>query len=235
MKTFALTHIGLNKEKNEDRYLIKRINNGSILFAVADGMGGEAAGEYAAKILLNKMAGVQQNSILNEQQLSLLVKEADRAVFNEADKNSTLEGMGTTLTGALLRNGTLHWSHVGDSRLYVMQQNELRQITKDQNMAQFLFEEGEISAEEVNVHPSRNQLDQCVGCGECIPDMGQLAVNVGDMLILTTDGLHAELTFGELYAVLNSTADIETKAKLLIKTVSDSSGKDDMTIVIAQF
>lgn len=234
MKISALTRIGLDKGKNEDRYLVRKINNNATLFAVADGMGGEVAGDYAAEISLEMMADLLENEIFDEQKLSLFVKEADRAVLNKAKKNNALEGMGTTLTCALLQERILYWSHVGDSRLYAVQNGELFQITKDQNMAQFLFEEGEISAEDINVHPSRNQIDQSLGCGECIPVKGKLAVSVGDMVILTTDGLHSALTFEKLYSVLKSKADVETKAQRLIKMALDASGKDDMTIVIVE-
>jgi PPM family protein phosphatase len=234
LKTFAVTQIGKNKKKNEDRYLIKNNSDGSVLFAIADGLGGEVAGDYAAEIIMRRMKGIKQHFILNKPKLSVFVKEADRAILDEVKRNNSLEGMGSTLTCALLQNGVLYWAHVGDSRLFVLRQNELIQITTDQNMAQFLLEEGEISAEQARVHPSRNQLDQCVGCGDCIPDTGQVKINTGDILILTTDGLHGEMTFETFCSVLTATIDIETKAKQLIKTVSGSGGKDDMTIVIAE-
>jgi len=235
LKTFALSRTGLGKRKNEDRHLIKEISNGTWLFAVADGMGGEAAGEYAAQISVEKMADIPCNRVLDERKLSLFVKSVDRAVLNEANKHQTLQGMGSTLTCALLQGGILYWSHVGDSRLYVLRKGELRQITKDQNMAQFLFEEGEITEEEVNVHPSRNQVDQNVGCGGCIPVRGRLGIDPGDMILLTTDGLHSELTFQKLYSILISAGGIASKGRSLIKTAADSGARDDMTLVIAEF
>ena len=234
MKTFALTHAGWVRKKNEDRYLTRKITDGSILLAVADGMGGEAAGDYAAELIMKKLASVKTSNRDIRRQLSLLVKKADRSIVDEVKKNSVLEGMGSTITCALLRDGIVHWIHVGDSRLYVMNNRELIQITKDQNMAQFLLEEGEITAEEARFHPSRNQLDQCVGCGDCEPDMGYFEIEIGNLLVLTTDGLHEAITPENMSFILTSQTDIKTKAKSLIKTALEAGGKDNATIVIAE-
>ncbi len=234
MKSFGRTHTGLSRKKNEDRYLIKKISGGSVLLAVADGMGGEVAGEYAAGMTINKMAAIRQNPIENERQLSQLVQEADRAIIDEVKKNSALEGMGCTITCALLRDGVIHWVHVGDSRLVVIRNQEVIQITKDQNMAQFLLEEGEITAEEARLHPSQNQLDQCVGCGDSKPDMGRLEIKAGNLLMLTTDGLHLQVPSETISSILTAPDDIETKAGLLIKAALDAGGKDNMTVLITE-
>ena len=234
MKTFASTHTGIVRKKNEDRYLIKEITGDSILLAVADGMGGEAAGGYAAELTLNMMADAQQDAIENEQQLAQLVRIADRAITDKVEENYAFEGMGSTVTCVLISDGIFYWAHVGDSRLYVLREKGLTQVTTDQNMAQFLLEEGDITTEEARLHPSQNQLDQCVGCGDCIPVTGRMALKPGDLLILTTDGLHGELASETYFSILTFPTDIETKTKSLIKAALDAGGKDNMTIVIAE-
>lgn len=234
MKTFASTHTGLVRKKNEDRYLIREITGGSVLLAVADGMGGETAGDYAAELILSIIADVQQGAVENEQHISQLVKNADRAISDKVEMNSALEGMGSTVICALVRDDIFYWAHVGDSRLYVLREKELTRVTTDQNMAQFLLEEGDITTEEARLHPSRNQLDQCVGCGDCIPETGRMEIKTGDLLILTTDGLHGEITTETISSILTSPTDIETKAKFLIQAALDAGGKDNMTMVIAE-
>lgn len=234
MKTFAFTHTGHIREKNEDRYLIKTLANGSVLLAVADGMGGESAGDYAAEIIINEMGGLQQVHIENERQLSQFVKAADRVVHDKIKNNHTLEGMGTTFTCALVSDGIFYWAHVGDTRLYVLREKELIQVTTDQNMAQFLLDEGDITIEEARIHPSQNQLDQCVGCGHCKPEMGLQEIKAGNLIMLTTDGLHGEITPEIISSALTSSADIKAKARFLIKAALDAGGKDNMTIVIAE-
>lgn len=234
MKTVALTHIGFVREKNEDRYLIKELTDGSLLLAVADGMGGEVAGDYAAELIIKKIGHRQPHPLKNDWQLSQLVKEADRSVYNEVKNNSALAGMGSTVTCALLRNDLLIWAHVGDSRLFVQRNQELIQLTKDQNMAQFLLDEGEITAEEARHHPFQNQLDQCVGCGECNPDRGHLEIESEKLVMLTTDGLHSEVPAETISSLLAIPTDIETKAESLIKAALDAGGKDNITVLIAE-
>lgn len=234
MKTFALTHIGKVRKNNEDRYLIREMLDGSVLLAVADGMGGEAGGEYAAKILSEKLAGIREIPEHEEHRLALLIKDADRAIFEEAVKRPSLEGMGTTVTAALVRDGVVHWVQVGDSRLYLLHGHELVQITKDQNMAAFLVSEGEITEEEARAHPLRNLLEQCVGCGECEPDTANFEVDKGDLILLATDGLYVEVSRGTLVSILWSRQDVGSKANSLIKAALEAGGRDNVTVVLGE-
>ena len=234
-KIFAATHIGWVRKANEDRYFIKKLSDGAILLAVADGLGGEAAGDYAAEIIRSRLAGIDQiTKGEEEQQLLALVKEADLAMYNEAENDPDLRGMGTTLVCALLREGFVHWVHVGDSRLYVLHDRQLTKITEDQTFARFLVEEGEITPEQVPTHYSRHVLDQTVGCGICEPETGRLEFSKGDLLILTTDGLHKIIATEIIISVLLDKTDLEIKAKSLVEAALDSGGKDNITIVIAE-
>lgn len=234
MKTFALTHRGVVRERNEDRYVVRETEDGSMLLAVADGMGGAAGGGYAAEILINTLTGAPLDAIENERQLARWVNDADRAIADAAEDDAALNGMGTTVTCGLVRNGVFYWAHVGDSRLSVMRNQALIQVTRDQNMAQFLLDEGEINADEARHHPAQNQLDQCVGCGDCRPDTGRLALAAGNLLILATDGLHGEVPAATISSILTEPADIETKAKSLVDAALNAGGKDNVTIVIVE-
>jgi len=232
---FAATHIGRVRKANEDRYFIKKLNDGAILLAVADGLGGEPAGDYAAEIVRGRLAGIRQITKGEEkQQLTSIVREADLAVYNEAESNPDLVGMGTTLVCALLRDGFVHWVHVGDSRIYVLQDRKLIKITEDQTFARFLLEEGEITLEQVPTHYSRNVLDQTVGCGICEPETGRLEFNKEDLLILSTDGLHKKISVETLISLLVDKTDLESKAKSLVEAALDSGGKDNITILLAE-
>jgi protein phosphatase len=235
MNIFAATHIGRVRKANEDRYLIKKLDDGSILLAVADGLGGEAAGDYAAEIVRSRLAGINQVTRgEEEQQLEALVKAADRAVYREARKDPDAEGMGTTLVCVLLRDGLAYWVHVGDSRLYVLRNRQLIRITKDQTFARFLVEEGEITAEQAPTHYSRHILDQTVGCSICEPETGRLEFTGDDLLMMTTDGLHKKIAADRMISLLKTETDLETMAKSLIEAALDSGGKDNITLVIAE-
>ncbi len=232
MDTFAITHIGLKRDRNEDRYLIKELSDGSILLAVADGMGGEAAGDYAAEVMINGLAEINGKSRDTERQLSDQVRETDLILRNEADFNPDFQGMGTTVTVAQIKNGTAHWAHVGDSRLYLLRDKGLIQITKDQNVAQFLVDEGEITTEEARTHPLRNLLDQCVGCGDCQTETGHFKVNRGDLLLLSSDGLHGSLSSEAIISMMDEEPAIGDKVKSLLQAALDAGGKDNITIVV---
>lgn len=232
---FAATHIGRVRKANEDRFLIKKLKDDSVLLAVADGVGGEIGGDYAAEIVRGKLAGIEQVTQGAEQQeLAALVQEVDLAVRSEADADPDLGGMGTTLICVLLRDGFAFWVHVGDSRLYVLQDKRLIQITEDQTFARFLLEEGEITAEQVATHYSRHVLDQCVGCGDCEPETGRLRLEDQDLLVLTSDGLHKSIAAETMASVLNNAPDLEFKAGSLVQAALDAGGKDNITIVIAE-
>jgi serine/threonine protein phosphatase PrpC len=235
LNIFAATHIGRVRKVNEDRYLIKKLADGAVLLAVADGLGGEAAGDYAAEITRSRLAGIKQVPRGEEErQLEAVVKSADLAVYNEAGKNPDLEGMGTTLVCVLLRDGLAHYVHVGDSRLYVLRGRQLMRITEDQTLARFLVEEGEITPEQVPTHYSRHVLDQTVGCSLCEPETGRLEFKEQDLLILTTDGLHEKIAAETMISILTGETDLETKARSLVEAALNSGGKDNITIVIAR-
>jgi len=211
------------------------INSGKCGIAVADGLGGEVAGDYAAEILRGKLAGLNHILKNNEQpELDQLVRAIDRTIYTEGQENHALEGMGSALVGVLLRGRIAHWVHVGDSRLYILRNGTLTQVTEDQTLARFLLEEGEITPEQLPTHYSRHVMDQCVGCGYAEPETGRLEFLAGDLLVLSTDGLHGEIPENTLNAILNTDTNLETKARTLVKAALDAGGKDNITVVMAQ-
>lgn len=234
MKTAAVTHIGLVRKTNEDRYLIREIFDGYLLAAVADGMGGEAAGDLAAEMVTDRFARGKFDIQNLEKQFLRHIEKADHAIHKKTLKDPSLEGMGTTLTGFFAGDGRVHWFHLGDSRLYLFRRGQLTQVTKDQNWAQFLIDEGEITPDQARTHPLRNLLDQCVGCGECEPSTGFLAIEKGDLLMLCTDGLHSELPAEQIASLLASGSDIQSRAESLTKAALDSGGKDNITVALVE-
>ncbi len=233
-KFFGITHIGLVRKSNEDRYLIKKLKDESVLIAVADGLGGEVAGDYAAEIIREKLAGLDSISRNNVQlELDQLARVIDHTIYTKGQENIALEGMGSTLVGILLRDRIAYWVHVGDSRLYLFRNGTLTQITEDQTLARFLLEEGEITAEELPTHYSRHVMDQCVGCGYVEPETGRLEFLAGDVLVLSTDGLHRNINDHTIDTILNMDSNLEIKAKALVKAALDAGGKDNITVVLA--
>jgi protein phosphatase len=232
---FARTHIGLVRKSNEDRYLIKDLKDDTVLLAVADGLGGEVAGDYAAEILRGKLASIDHISRNKEQaEIDQLVREIDRTIDNDGRKDTRLEGMGSTLICVLLRDEIAHWLHVGESRLYILRNRKLTQVTEDQTLARFLLEEGEITEEQVPAHYSRHVMDQYVGCGYAEPEAGSLEIRDKDLLVLAADGLHKQITGDTLHSLLNAEGSLEAKAKSLVKAALDAGGKDNITVLLAE-
>ncbi len=234
IETFALSHRGLVREVNEDRYYIKRLGARSLLLAVADGMGGGPAGSAAAETMREALTEYPVAALDPEKALAELVVAASEAILEIARDNPALEGMGTTVTATHLANGVAHWVHVGDTRFYVFRRGKLIQVTTDQTMAQFLVEEGRISKDEARTHPYGHLLDQCVGCPDCVPVSGSLTVERGDLLLFSTDGLHDALSEDEMIAILASPrASLKEIGASFLQAGLDTGGKDNLTLVLA--
>ncbi|MDD3813681.1 MAG: protein phosphatase 2C domain-containing protein [Desulfocapsaceae bacterium] len=226
------THIGLVKTRNEDRYLIKEINGG-LLLVVADGLGGNPSGDVAAQLVVDSLESFQphfEGSL--ELQLTAAVCRANELVLQVGNDNSALQGMGSTVTVALVMNDQVCWAHVGDSRLYHFREGELEQLTIDQNLGQELYERGEISADELAGHKMRNFLSQCIGEDEIEPVSGHLHLSPGDQLLLSTDGLHDLVQDIEIKGILSLKNSVQERVARLIIVGLEAGGNDNITVVL---
>ncbi len=231
MKTCSVTHKGLVRDQNQDRFLVEEFSNGCVLLAVADGAGGETKGERAAEIAKESLANFDRDSEAIEAQFVKLMRAADQEIVEMVEEEPDLKGMGSTMTAAFVREGVVSWAHVGDSRLYLFRGGELTQITEDDTMAGFLLEEGEITKEEARSHPGRNFLFEFIGCGQFEPESGNFALQEHDLLLLTTDGLHDKITEEAIVSILRSETDLREKLETLVSTALELSGKDNVTVV----
>ena len=235
MKSFAMKHRGLVKEDNQDLFFVKEFDDGSILLAVADGLGGLVGGKRAAEMAKESLDHFNPECQAVEAHLEELMQEANRRIMEVVEKEPDLEGMGTTMTAACVRNGTACWAHVGDSRLYLFRGDELRQITEDDTMAGFLFSEGQLTKEEARVHPGNKLLFQCIGgSGEFEADTANFKVQAGDILLCSTDGLHDEVPEEEIVSTLRSDRDLEEKLEALLSAALAAGGKDNIAVVVVE-
>ena len=235
MKSFAMKHRGLVKEDNQDLFFVKEFDDGCILLAVADGLGGMVGGKRAAELAKECLYNFNPECQDVEAHIEELMQEANRRIMETSAKEPDLEGMGTTLTAACVRNGTVCWAHVGDSRLYLFRGNELHQITEDDTMAGFLFSEGELTKEEARIHPGNKFIFQCIGgSGEFEADTGNFEVREGDLLLFSTDGLHDEVPEEEILSALKSDKDLEEKTDDLLSAALAAGGKDNIALVMVE-
>jgi len=232
---FGFTHIGHNKKTNEDRYIFRQMKDKSLLLAVADGLGGDVSSDFAAEIVKGALANLQQLTNGREnQELKQIVLDLDILISNKAESHPELDGMATTLVCAILKKDRIHWINVGDSRLYLLRDKKLNQLSEDQTLAKFLIDEGELDPEKAREHYSYDLIDQCIGYGECEPETSTFNVQKNDLLILSTDGLHKMVTKNTILSILNADTSIEVKTKKLTQAALDSGGKDNITIVLAK-
>ena len=231
MKTYSVTHQGFVREQNQDRFLVKEYADGTVLLAVADGAGGEAEGERAAEIAKESLSRFDPSSKDIRGQLVEAMRAADKIIVDLVKRNPEFKGMGSTMTVAFFQKGLVCWAHVGDSRLYLLHGDELSQVTEDDTMAGFLLSEGKIDSDEARVHPGRNFLFECIGCGHFEAKTGTFSVQASDLILLTSDGLHDKITEEGMLAVLKSGSELKDKLEALVSAALEASGRDNVTAV----
>lgn len=234
LDTAAVTDKGPRRSRNEDRFLVRELADGSVLLLVADGMGGESGGDVAAQVVVDILARFPGADGKGHEPLVAALHEADDRIRALADEDPEHEGMGTTATVVLYGQGSAHWAHVGDSRLYHLHRGRLRQVTTDHRFIQEFLDDGSLTPEQAATHPFRNVLEQCVGCSEVSPDGGSFPVADGDRLLLCSDGLTRYLDDGEIGTSLATQAPAGTVAETLIRTAIDRGGRDNVTVIVAE-
>jgi PPM family protein phosphatase len=226
----ALTDTGLRREVNEDSFIAQ-----APVFAVADGMGGHAAGDFASAAVVTRLAEHGGKTLVGtpeiDQSLRLAVQDMGRGA------GVTDEGSGTTVTGAAL--GAIAdepaWIvfNIGDSRVYRLVAGVLEQLTVDHSIVQELVDAGQITREEADTHPHSNVITRAVGFHEApIPDYRAIAVEAGMRLLICSDGLTKELTSYGIRHFLVANPKPEKAARQLLDAAIGNGGRDNVTVVV---
>jgi PPM family protein phosphatase len=222
------TDTGRQRHANEDSYFAK-----APLFAVADGMGGAQAGEVASRIA----AGAFERGRLTkdepaEGQLEQLAQRANREIHKLAQEDSSRAGMGTTLTAALLRDDEVSFSHVGDSRAYVLRDGQLKRLTKDHSLVEELRRQGRLTEEQAEEHPQRSIITRALGPEPSVNvDTMTFPARDGDVYLLCSDGLTTMVSDGEIQEILTSARSLRGAVKDLIDAANRGGGRDNITAV----
>lgn len=227
-KVYQATHVGKVRKNNEDALIFIEPET----FAVADGMGGQAAGEIASKILINTAKNFLPTvpEPHNEDILKKVIMKSNAAILREAANNPEYRGMGTTATILHIYKSRAYYAHVGDSRIYRLKNNILEQITQDHSYVENLVRKGEITAAEARVHPMKNLLTQAVGAvPEVEVDTASFSVNIGDIFLLCTDGLTNMVDDKKITEILLSSGN---PAENLIQAALDNGGADNVSVIV---
>jgi len=235
MHVSAHTDVGQQKQTNEDAVVTVEFNDVSLL-AVADGMGGHAAGDVASEEATSELKGYISAALTDgrtdyEVILEEAIKSANERVRERAEADASRSGMGTTVVAAIVEDGQVVIGNVGDSRAYDVD-DALTQITVDHSFVQELISEGEITPEEATTHPQRHVLTQALGTeGEVEPDFFSPAVM--DYLLLCSDGLTEEVPEETICEVIHDAPDIEIATDELVQKANENGGSDNISVILA--
>jgi serine/threonine protein phosphatase PrpC len=233
--TTGRSAVGLVRQGNEDSGFVS-----PQLIAVADGMGGHAAGEVASRIaveVLQSLTPALTSEDIDEDSIEDLLMHSLHSIDSEisvvTDEDSEKRGMGTTLTALLIRDKYISLLHVGDSRCYRLRGNTLEQLSSDHTVIQELLDQGAISAAEAVDHPQRSMLTQALrGDGDVTPVLQMYDIKKGDRYLLCSDGLSGVLTEKEIKVGLKK-SDKDEAVKFLVDATYINGAPDNVTVLIA--
>jgi protein phosphatase len=229
----SATHIG-QREENQDRFLAV-----PPVFAVADGMGGHAAGAEAAQKAVDCLSATIGRPSLTVESLQEAVRRADEGIRALGEADASMEGAGTTVAGVALveEAGDLWWAvfHVGDSRVYGWSPSSWGQVTVDHSLVQVLVDSGHVAPENAATHPQRNIVTRALGVGAGgDADVTMLPLDPGQRFLVCSDGLSNEVTEARLAELLASDSPPDAVAQQLVTEAAENGGRDNIAAVVVQ-
>lgn len=234
-----MTHIGQRREMNQDYMYTSETAVGNLpnLFLVADGMGGHAAGEYASRFTVEKL--VEKIKESSQTEPVALMKEAVEQVnamlLAEANADRAKAGMGTTIVAATVIGERLYAANVGDSRLYVINEESITQITRDHSLVEEMVRLGEMNKEDAKDHPDKNIITRAIGVmPEVAPDFFETSLKDQDMILMCSDGLTNMINDIDIKKIVLGQRDIVEKAEKLVETANQNGGRDNITVVLVE-
>jgi serine/threonine protein phosphatase PrpC len=246
----AVSDVGRKRKGNEDSLVVNPEHG---LFVVADGMGGHAAGEIASKVAVDSINefvcltggdeeitwpfGLDENISYDGNRLKTAIRYANRKVLEATKEKSEYEGMATTVAAVLVDGDAANLGHVGDSRVYLMRDGEITQLTSDHSWVNEQIQSGVISPDQARTHPLRNVVTRALGGKPDLQvDMQQHKAKAGDILILCSDGLTTMIPDEDIARVVrDSGGDVEKAAQALVASANAKGGEDNITVLLIRF
>ncbi|MDN4183813.1 protein-serine/threonine phosphatase PrpC [Bacillus subtilis] len=242
MLTALKTDTGKIRQHNEDDAGIFKGKDEFILAVVADGMGGHLAGDVASKMAVKAM-GEKWNEAETiptapsecEKWLIEQIFSVNSKIYDHAQAHEECQGMGTTIVCALFTGKTVSVAHIGDSRCYLLQDDDFVQVTEDHSLVNELVRTGEISREDAEHHPRKNVLTKALGTDQSVSiDTRSFDIEPGDKLLLCSDGLTNKVEGTELKDILQSDSAPQEKVNLLVDKANQNGGEDNITAVLLE-
>jgi protein phosphatase len=244
----ALTNVGKVRSTNEDSILTMELRSSfeskstsSILCAVADGVGGSQKGEMASKLALQTLAEKVPGLMIGSGRadpagaLKSAVDTANQAVVKFGMGHSESEGMATTIVASVLDGRTAYVAHAGDSRAYLINRGEIKQLTKDDSQVQEWVDAGKITADQARHYPGRNIITRALGAATDIEiAVSSFSLAPGDRILLCSDGLWEPLTDTEIQKIVLESSNPQSACEKLVSLANERGGKDNVSVVIVE-
>ena len=239
MKTYSITDIGKRRSANQDFVYAsdQPVGHLSNMLIVADGMGGHNAGDLASRYTVESMVDYIERSEEHRPipLLSESIHHANELVMEKAKTDKALEGMGTTVVAATLQDDYLYVANVGDSRLYLIDE-EIEQITRDHSLVEEMIRVGELQRKDAKSHPDRNIITRAIGVRVPVKiDFFDVKLEKGDKILLCSDGLTNMVEDEDILRIVRRSGSLKEAAQRLIAEANKNGGKDNISVVLAEF
>lgn len=235
MNTYSITDQGRARSMNQDRFS-NYFSSHFTLLLLADGMGGHNAGEVAAERAIDAARTFMMQNKDRDDFDNLLVEAvlaANSAVFEAALQESAYAHMGTTLCAVLLVRDSVYVAHVGDSRVYLLHENAMKQVTRDHSVVSDLLAQGILTPEEAEMHPDRNTLTRAVGTEtNVVVDIREFPAEEGDIWLLASDGLTKMVDDATILKTIAEANNLRGAAEELVKLANHHGGADNITLTL---
>lgn len=232
MRVVGITDIGLHRKRNEDQFFIDEDRR---IFVVCDGMGGHKGGDVASRLAVET---IQENLVFSVADqiipsLQSVAKLANQIIWEKGQSDEALYGMGTTLTVAVIHDGSIVVAHVGDSSLYLFKEDQLIKVTRDHTLAQQMFSDGMLKREDMRSNVYNHVLTRAVGVESQVElDIYQEEIQTGDWVLMCTDGLTDLLEDDAIRELIKAANDPQKAAQELLNLALSKGGYDNITIVL---
>ncbi|HEX2985548.1 MAG TPA: Stp1/IreP family PP2C-type Ser/Thr phosphatase [Caproiciproducens sp.] len=241
LKVYSKSDIGLVRQSNQDAFKSGVFPDHSAWVVVCDGMGGANGGNVASSVAVERISEHLVESYydnLDDDAVKNLIlsaiMNANLTVHDMASADAELSGMGTTVVAAVVSRGIAHIAHAGDSRAYLVTENEIRQLTTDHSMVQEMVKNGDLTEQEAKQHPQKNIITRALGVEAFIQlDYCEVPFQHGDLLLICTDGLTNYVEADQIYK-LSKQMDANALTDQLITLAKDSGGGDNITVAIVE-
>lgn len=237
IKTFSMTDVGKRRQLNQDYVYTSENPVGNLpnLFLVADGMGGHNAGDYASRYTVETIVSEIAKSY-EKNPVRILKKAIETANAHIREKSLETEemaGMGTTIVAASCLENKLQVANVGDSRLYVIHEQKITQITRDHSLVEEMVRMGGLDRKLARNHPDKNIITRAIGARDTVEiDFFHEELSSGDIVLMCSDGLTNMLEDEEIGRILKGSGSLEEKAEKLVAAANNNGGKDNIAVII---